>query len=84
MCASGIKCKFDQNPKLKLSLLKTDDKAIIECSADEVLGTGIPINDEQALDKDRWINQGILGEILEEDSTPQENNIEMEETTAVD
>ena len=22
MCESGIKCKFDQNPKLKLSLLK--------------------------------------------------------------
>ena len=33
---------------------------------DYVWGTGIPINDEQALCQDRWVNQGILGKMLQE------------------
>ena len=66
MCESGIKCKFDQNPDLKTVLLKTKNKTIVECSVDEIWGTGVPITDPQALKHNRWINQGILGEILEE------------------
>ena len=93
MCESGIKCKFDQNSSLKLSLLKTKGKKLVECSVDEIWGTGVFINDHQALNCDRWINQGILGEILEEirndyistDNTSQSRDISaMEDTTSVD
>ena len=64
----------------------------MECSVDETWGTRSTINDERALDKERWVNQGILGEILEEirndyrlaeDSTVQENIADMEEKAAV-
>ena len=66
MCESEIKCKFNQNSSLRLSLLKTKGKRLVECSLDEIWGTGIPINDLQALNSERWVNQGIFGEILEE------------------
>ena len=93
MCESGSKCKFDQNSSLKLSLLKTKGKKLVECSLDEIWGTGVPINDQQALNSDRWINQGILGKILEEirneyifmDNISQSRDITaMEDTTSVD
>ena len=77
MCETGIKGKFDENPDLKTVLLKTGNKIIVECSLDETWGTGIPINDLQALKQNRWINQGILGEILEE----LRNNYSREETS---
>ena len=66
MCESGIKLKFDQNPTLKQTLMKTKGKTIVECSTDELWGTGVLINDPQALKQNRWINQGILGEMLED------------------
>ena len=66
MCESGIKHKLDHNPHLKMVLLKTQGKTIVKCSLDKILGTGVPINDTQALKQNRWINQGILGEIQEE------------------
>ena len=33
---------------------------------DYIWGTGIPINDPDPLCSDRWANQGILGEVLQE------------------
>ena len=66
MCESGIKVKFDQNPKIKKKFLETKGKTLVECSMDYVWGTGIPINDNEALCHKRSVNQGILGEMLQE------------------
>ena len=37
----------------------------MECTSDRLWGTGIPLNDANCLDSSRWINQGIMGQILE-------------------
>ena len=66
MCEGGIKAKFEQNPDLKKKLLSTKGKTLVECCTDYIWGTGIPISDEQALHQERWANQGILGEMLQE------------------
>ena len=44
---------------------KTGRKNIVECLADRLWGTGIPLNDPLCLDSSKWITQGIMGQILE-------------------
>ena len=43
---------------------KTGSKTIVECAADRLWGTGIPLNDPTCLDPQKWITQGIMGQIL--------------------
>ena len=59
------KAKFEQNPTLKKKLLATKGKSLVECSSDYIWGTGIPITDDDPLCRDKWANQGILGEMLQ-------------------
>ena len=66
LCTPGLLAKFEQNPLLSSTLLQTGDKTIIESSRDREWGTGIPLNDDRCLEREKWGSQGILGEILEE------------------
>ena len=66
-CKPGIKCKFAQNPGLSDILLKcTENKHIVESTTDRFWGTGIPLVSDDCLDNRKWINPGLLGEILAE------------------
>ena len=44
---------------------KTSNKTIVECANDRLWGTGKALADESCLNRDLWISQGILGQILE-------------------
>ena len=66
LCEKGIREKFLQNPHLMKTLIeKTSNKTIVECANDRLWGNGKPLSDESCLNKDVWITQGILGQILE-------------------
>ena len=65
-CQPGISAKFEQNPLLLQFLLATYPLKLVESSSDRIWGTGIPLNDDKALDQTQWHNQGILGELLTE------------------
>ena len=64
-CEEGIKAKFYQNQHLRLKLLGTGSKKLVECCNDILWGNGIPLYDEECLNRSKWTSQGILGEILE-------------------
>ena len=42
-CREGLRAKFTQNPSLLRSLLSTGDKLLVECSTDNIWGTGVPL-----------------------------------------
>ena len=66
ICQPGIRAKFLQNPPAMDTLIrKTGSKTIVECALDRLWGTGIPLNDPTCLDPQKWITQGIMGQILE-------------------
>ena len=65
-CQPGISAEFEQNPLLLQFLLATYPLKLAESSYDRFWGTGIPLNDDKALDQTQWHNQGILGELLTE------------------
>ena len=60
----GISEKFRQNTKLKNTLLQTGAKTIVECSYDKIWGSGIHLNNVNALNKETWIGNNLLGKIL--------------------
>ena len=60
----GITAKYFQNPRLMRVLASTDKRTLVESSKDSLWGTGIPLQSTDALDKNKWKNVGILGEIL--------------------
>ena len=64
MCYDGLKEKFLQNPSVAKALMDTKDKTLVECSFDKIWGNGIPLNDKSCMDKQKWHNIGILGEML--------------------
>ena len=66
MCFDGLMEKFTQNPTLVDILLKTSNKTLVECSFDRIWGNGIPLGDRSCMDKQKWHNVGILGEMLME------------------
>ena len=65
-CKEGISAKFLSHSWLAEKLLSTGDKIIVECCCDKVWGTGVPLQEEDCLDRWKWESQGILGEILQE------------------
>ena len=65
LCYDGIKQKYLENQDARRTLLSTKSKTIVECTKDSVWGCGKPLSDETCLDKSMWVNQGIMGEILE-------------------
>ena len=66
MCFEGLKEKFAQNPTLVEILLKTNNKTLVECSFDRIWGNGVPLGDRSCMDRQKWYNVGILGEMLME------------------
>ena len=67
ICQPSIRAKFMQNPPAMDTLIsKTGSKTIVECASDRLWGTEIPLNDPTCLDPQKWITQGIMGQILED------------------
>ena len=63
-CIKGLLAKFDQNPKIKLILLNTHNKTLVECSWDTMWGTGCPLTRPGCLNPDTWEGPGLLGTLL--------------------
>ena len=67
LCRPGIRQKFVQNPILLEILVKcTGTMRIVEFSKDRLWGTGVPLTQDDCLNRDRWISPGIMGKILED------------------
>ena len=64
LCEPGITQKFLQNETLLRYLMETGNKTIVESSWDEVWGTGKHIGNKDALNKNKWTSNGLLGKIL--------------------
>lgn len=60
----AVRLKFEQNATLLDYLCNTRGR-LAEASTDTFWGTGININDRQAVLRDKWTGQNHLGEILE-------------------
>ena len=60
----GIRAKFEQNTLLKQFLESTKPTQLAESSYDKLWGTGLPLNDKNALNQSYWVNTGLLGDIL--------------------
>ena len=65
LCYDGIRQKYLENKNARRTLLSTKNKTIVECTKDSVWGCGKPLSEDSCLDKSMWINQGIMGEMLE-------------------
>ena len=63
-CVTGIMAKFDQNPFLKLMLLSTKPKLLVEASTDKLWGTGVGLRDTNVLKRNSWTGQGWLSKML--------------------
>ena len=64
LCEPGITQKFVQNETLLRYLMETGNKTLVESSWDEVWGTGKHIGSKDALNKNKWTSNGLLGKIL--------------------
>ena len=65
-CHEGLRAKFTQNPSLLCSLLSTGDKLLVECSTDNIWGTGVPLYRWNCLQKKHWTGNGKLSKLLME------------------
>ena len=66
LCKPSIAAKFGSNLHLSRILKSTGDKTLVEACYDPLWGTGIPLKAKDYLNRERWTNMGILGEILME------------------
>ena len=64
LCIEGIRAKFHQNYYLMMILKSTGTKIIIEATRDHLGGTGIPLQDQKALDPENWYNTGWMSSML--------------------
>ena len=64
LCEPGITQKFLQNDTLLHYLMETGNKTIVESSWDDVWGTEQHIGSKEALNKNKWTSNGLLGKIL--------------------
>jgi len=61
----GNMAKYTQIPELKAKLLSTGEKALVESSKhDKYWGSGIALNDKNALKKDLWVGENKMGMLL--------------------
>jgi len=59
--------KYSQNPRLKKTLLSTDNKIIVEASPyDQIWGIGLSHDDDRVLDESQWRGKNLLGKALME------------------
>ena len=63
-CYPGIRAKFQQNPLLAKFLLATKPMILAESCYDKLWGTGLALQDKNALNESYWANTGLLGTIL--------------------
>ena len=62
---AAVKAIFEQNPALKDILLSTGNKMLVECNQyDKVWGIGLKLNNDDALDRNKWQGENALGQIL--------------------
>ena len=59
----GLKAKFTQNPSLLQLLLSTGNCLIAESTMDRFWGTGIRLNDNNALFRQNWYGNGLMSEL---------------------
>ena len=64
LCLPGIKAKFQQNPNLLQMLKTTTPKVLVESTPDKTWGTGVPLNQPDPLNPEKWHNQGWLSRML--------------------
>ena len=64
LCLPGIKAKFQQNPNLLCMLKTTTPKLLVESTSDKTWGTGVPLNQPEPLNREKWHNQGWLSSML--------------------
>ena len=64
ICYPGIQAKFEQNPLLAKFLIATKPTTLAESCYDRLWGTGMALQDKNALNESHWANIGILGSIL--------------------
>ena len=64
LCFPGIKAKFHQNPNLLEMLKTTTPKVLVESTLDKTWGTGVPLNQPDPLNPNKWHNQGWLSSML--------------------
>ena len=70
--------KFKQNTNLKNILLQTGEKTIVESSYDRIWRSGIELNSINALNKESWSRNNLLGKILMDirDNINNENEVD--------
>ena len=62
----GLYCKFSQNQKLKEALLATVGTEMVEASPfDRIWGIGLTASDPLAQNKETWLGQNLLGQVLD-------------------
>ena len=66
ICKPGIAAKFGCNLQLAHVLKSTGNKTLVESCYDPLWGTGLPLKAKDCLNSEKWLNIGILGEILME------------------
>ena len=64
LCLPGIKAKFIQNPPLLKMLKTTSPKLLVESTIDKTWGTGVPLKENDALNREKWHNSGWLSSML--------------------
>ena len=64
LCLPGIKAKFNQNPTLLKMLKTTSPKLLVESTIDKIWGTGVPLKENDALNREKWQNSGWLSSML--------------------
>ena len=63
-CIIGVRAKCKQNPHLHNMPKTTTPKSLAEASTDRVWGTGISLQDPNALNQDQWHSTGWLSNML--------------------
>ena len=64
LCIKGVQAKFEQNVNLSGMLKAKKPKLLVEGLNDHTWGTGIPLRDGNALNKDKLQSNGSLSEML--------------------
>ena len=64
ICERGVRAKFEQNELLMNMLKTTRPKVVAESSLDRLWGTGLSLNDKDALNATKWNGEGWLSRML--------------------
>ena len=56
--------KFTDHPELKMALLKTDNKILVESGRDTHYAIGLPITSRDIYNETKWSGKNKLGEML--------------------